>query len=315
MSVNLYSFIENPFTDKAFFNYDKFKDVVYKAQRLMDDVIDLEEEKINKILNKIENDPEPEEIKKVEKNLWIKIKGKLLSGRRTGLSAIGLADCFAALNVTYGSENSIELAEKIYKQFAISAYKSSIDMAKERGAFPIWDSEKENKNPYLSRIFHILPDSGISDSAEWSEYQMKWIEFGRRNIALLTIPPSGTISQMAGISSGIEPVYQLLYKRRYKILGDQEYDYIDKTGDKWRKYTVLHPKFREWCKIKGPNLLDKTYEINMLYNIDLNIMDEYIKNSPYHNSTAYEIDPLQRVKLQATIQKYIDHSIDTCALI
>jgi ribonucleoside-diphosphate reductase alpha chain len=315
MSVNLYSFVENPFTDKAFFNYDKFKDVVYKAQRLMDDVVDLEEEKINKILNKIENDPEPEEIKKIEKDLWTKIKGKLLSGRRTGLSAIGLADCLAALNVTYGSENSI--AEKIYKQFAISAYKSSIDMAKERGAFPIYSYSKEKNNLFLKRIWDNLKE----EKEDWTIYRINWNEYGRRNIALLTIPPSGTISQMAGISSSIEPVYQLLHKRRYKILGDQEYDYVDKTGDKWREYTVLHPKFKEWFDIWGKpkDVFNPTIEELNKLNLwntfrqygNITNLETFIKISPYYNSTAYEIDPIQRVKLQATIQKWIDHSISS----
>jgi ribonucleoside-diphosphate reductase alpha chain len=334
MSVNLYSFVENPFTDKAFFNYDKFKDVVYKAQRLMDDVVDLEEEKINKILNKIENDPEPEEIKKIEKDLWTKIKGKLLSGRRTGLSAIGLADCLAALNVTYGSEDSIKLVEKIYKQFAISAYKSSIDMAKERGAFPIHNIELEKENPFLKRFWKEVGQNEISNaktdikigfgfSKEDKEqtYLWKYKEYGRRNIALLTIPPSGTISQMASISSGIEPVYQLLHKRRYKILGDQEYDYVDKTGDKWREYTVLHPKFKEWFDIWGKpkDVVNPTIEELNKLNLwntfrqygNITNLETFIKISPYYNSTAYEIDPIQRVKLQATIQKWIDHSISS----
>jgi ribonucleoside-diphosphate reductase alpha chain len=316
--VNLYSFVENPFTDKAYFNYDKFKDVVYKAQRLMDDIVDLEEEKINLILNKIENDPEPEEIKQVEKNLWIKIKSKLLDGRRTGLSAIGLADCFGAIGLSYGSDStpigeefsswnapksSIELAEEIYKQFAISAYKSSIDMARERGAFPIFDldTEEQIRHPYLDRIINT---SNLDDDT-MIDYQM----YGRRNISLLTIPPSGTISMMAGISSGIEPVYQLYYKRRYKILENTEekkqYDFIDANGDKWREYIVFHPKFKEWYNIKYPG------GVNSFESIPEGLLEEIIIESPYNNSTAYEIDPIQRVKLQGAIQKWIDHSISS----
>lgn len=289
MSVNLYSFVENPFTNKAYFNYDKFKDVVYKAQRLMDDVVDLEEEKINLILKKIENDPEPEEIKRIEQNLWIKIREKLLLGRRTGLSAIGLADTLSALNTTYASDDSIKLAEEIYKQFAIFAYKSSIDMAEERGAFPIWNGDLENNNPFLKRIL---------------DYDFMYIDhnkYGRRNISLLTIPPSGTISLIAGISSGIEPVYQLYYKRRRKLeKGNPKITFVDQNGDGWEEYTILHPKFDTWMELGLPE--DKHFYDNY---------EDYVKVSPYYKSTAYEIDPLQRVKLQATIQKWIDHSISS----
>jgi ribonucleoside-diphosphate reductase alpha chain len=298
MSVNLYSFVEHPFTDKAYFNYDKFKDIVYKAQRLMDDIVDLEEEKINLILQKIEKDPEPTEIKSVEKNLWLKIKKKLLEGRRTGLSAIGLADCFASLNITYSSEQSITLAEEIYKQFAITAYKSSIDMAKERGCFPIWNKTVEKDNPFLQKVVYSLhyPDNTMGSLNGHGK-------FGRRNIACLTIPPSGTISIMAGISSGIEPVYQLYYKRRYKILENTDekkaYDFVDQNGDKWKEYIVYHPKFDEWLTSLRDN---KPFYNNY---------EDYAKISPYYKSTAYEIDPIQRVKLQAAIQKYIDNSISS----
>jgi ribonucleoside-diphosphate reductase alpha chain len=293
MSINLYSFVEHPFTDKAYFNYDKFKDVVYKAQRLMDDIVDLEEEKINQILNKIENDPEPEEIKAIEKNLWLKIKQKLLDGRRTGLSAIGLADCFAAISNTYASNSSIELAEEIYKQFAISAYKSSIDMSGERGAFPMYDYTKEKENPFLKRL------GKDEKGGELGKYS-------RRNIALLTIPPSGTISLLAGISSGIEPVYQLYYKRRRKLeKGNPKITFADQNGDGWEEYVVLHPKFKEWLDT------DKRYSHSVWDYWNQKDYEEAAKDSPYHNSTAYEIDPLQRVKLQATIQKWIDHSISS----
>jgi ribonucleoside-diphosphate reductase alpha chain len=322
MSVNLYSFVEHPFTDKAYFNYGKFKDVVYKAQRLMDDIVDLEEEKINLILQKIENDPEPEEIKSVEKNLWIKIKDKLLKGRRTGLSAIGLADAFAALNIKYGSDNtpigeefsswnatesSIQLAEEIYKQFAIAAYKSSIDMAKERGAFPIWNHSLENKNLFLHRVY----DEFIKQEGDYSESVYGNIYKGRRNISLLTIPPSGSLAILAGISSGIEPIYQLYYKRRVKVTDNSEYNFIDDSGDKWKEYIVLHPKFKEWLKTYIYYSEDKLpFEewINIQKQEDLEI---FAKKSPYYKSTAYELDPLQRVKLQGTIQKWIDHSISS----
>lgn len=294
MSVNLYSFVENPFTDKAYFNYNKFKDVVYKAQRLMDDVVDLEEEKINAILNKIENDPEPEEIKRIERNLWTKIKSKLLDGRRTGLSAIGLADCLATLNRGYATNEAIEIAEEIYKQFAISAYKSSIDMGKERGVFPIYDWEKEINNPFLYRLQYELSKGEL-------------VSIPRRNIALLTVPPSGTISMFGnknGISSGIEPVYQLYYKRRRKLEKDNpKITFIDQNGDGWEEYIVNHPKYEVWLK----QYLNKSFMDDFTYG------ESIIKESdnPYYKSTAYEINPLQRVKLQATIQKWIDHSISS----
>lgn len=313
MSINLYSFVENPFTDKAYFNYYKFKDVVYKAQRLMDDIVDLEEEKINTILAKIDSDPEPERIKDVEKNLWIKIKTKLLEGRRTGLSAISLADCAAALGLQYASEDMIKISEEIYKQFAIFAYKSSIDMAEERGAFPIWNGDLEDNNPFLKRVL---------------DYDFMYIDhnkYGRRNISLLTIPPSGTISLLSGISSGIEPVYQLYYKRRRKLeKGNSKITFVDQNGDGWEEYTVLHPKFKEWIVYLYNNddlLYWECYELDMtkLYKFedspliptDVNILNKFMEKSPYYKSTAYEIDPLQRVKLQATIQNFIDHSISS----
>ena len=306
LSVNLYSFVENPFTDKAYFNYDKFKDVVYKAQRLIDDIVDLEEEKINLILKKIENDPEPEEIKAIERRLWEKILDKLLKGRRTGLSAIGLADTFAALDTTYGSSSSITLAEEIYKQFAISAYKSSIDMGRERGVFPIYNKEKEKNNPFIQRIL--------------SEFHfMRRNEAKRRNISLLTIPPSGTISLLAGICSGIEPVYQLYYKRRYKILENtkekKQYDFIDANGDKWREYIVIHPKLRDWW-LTQEQLCNVNIDLNNNKTVSLpddKYIVDYIEHTkhPYYKSTAYEIDPIQRIKLQGVIQKWIDHSISS----
>jgi ribonucleoside-diphosphate reductase alpha chain len=299
LSVNLYSCVDNPFTPEASFSWNKFKDVVYKAQRLMDDIIDLEEEKINKILDKIDKDPENEEIKQVEKNLWIKIRNKLLQGRRTGLSAIGLADAFAALSIQYGEDNSIQLAEEIYKQFAIAAYKSSIDMAKERGCFPIYKWTNEITNSYIARISNWLS----------SENNIDHLNTGRRNIALLTIPPSGTISLLAGISSGIEPVYQLSYKRRRKV--DENHSnksFKDQNGDWWEEYTIYHPKLKDWLENQWyPAPWDEEIPIK----IPFSEINQYMWESPYINSTAYELDPIQRVKLQGTIQKWIDHSISS----
>lgn len=296
LSINLTKIVDNPFTDKAKINWGKLKDYAYKAQKLMDDVVDLEEEKINKILEKIENDPEPEEIKAIEKNLWIKIKSKLLEGRRTGLSGIGLADTLAACNISYS--NGIILAEEIYKQLAISAYKSSIDMAKDRGAFPIWDVRLEIDQPFLNRVYSEF---------NWSFEEFEsYGKYGRRNISLLTIPPSGSISLLAGISSGIEPVYQLSYKRRRKVdKGHPNVSFVDKNGDCWEEYEVLHPKLKTWFET---NVHDITLE-QMIQEPDL--WRDTMKDSPYKHSTAYELNPIDRVKMQGTIQKWVDHSISS----
>ncbi len=275
----------------------------------MDDVVDLEEEKINKILEKIENDPEPEEIKAIEKNLWIKIKSKLLEGRRTGLSGIGLADTLAACNISYS--NGITLAEEIYKQLAISAYKSSIDMAKDRGAFPIYNYYKEKNNPFINRLFNTEKEH-TGTSLYLTQMRKNMTEkYGRRNIALLTVPPSGTISLLAGISSGIEPVYQLSYKRRRKV--DENHpnkSFQDKTGDWWEEYTVFHSKFKEWLVLntfKGVEQSDDFLERIS----DEFYMKEAIKESPYYGSTAYELNPIDRVKMQGAIQLWVDHSISS----
>lgn len=296
LSINLTKFVDNPFTKEASFNWERFKHVVYIAQKLMDDVVDLEEEKINAILKKIENDPEEDYIKLVEKQLWLKIKTKLLDGRRTGLSGIGLADALAMCNISYGSNLGITTAESIYKQLAISAYKSSIDMAKERGAFLLWNLPAEDENPFINRII---------DNIEHS-YKGDYLNYGRRNIALLTIPPSGTISLLAKISSGIEPVYQLTYKRRRKVNPEHpNISFVDKNGDCWEEYIVLHPKFEEWNKIKAKELgIDTSQE-------EWEALVEHVFNNPYYKSTAYELNPIDRVKMQAAIQKWVDHSISS----
>jgi ribonucleoside-diphosphate reductase alpha chain len=255
MSVNLFSFIEKPFTSEAYFNVPKFIEVVTKAQRLMDDVVDLEEEKINRIINKIGDE---EGVESVETVLWLKIKDKLLKGRRTGLSAIGLADCLAALGIQYGSDKSIKWCDQYYKLFHDVAYDSSTVMAGERGPFPIWDHTKDR--------------------------------VARRNIALLTIPPSGSLSILAGISSGIEPVFNLSYTRRRKVDVSDNVVFTDKQGDKWEEYIVFHSRYKQFMD---------------------SIPNNGVKENPYYGSTASEIDPMKRVELQATIQKHIDHSISS----
>lgn len=283
LAINLTKYVKYPFTDKAEFDLEQFKHDVYIAQKIMDDVVDLEHEKIDKILDKILSDPEDITTKQVELDLWIKIRDKLLQGRRTGLSGIGLADCLASLNILYSSNSGITLAEEIYKQLAITAYQSSIDMAKDRGAFPIWHYTTEKENPFINRIYQEL---GLRYSTWYKGY-------GRRNIALLTIPPSGTISLLAKISSGIEPVYQLDYKRRRKVNSNHlNISFTDKNGDCWEEYVVYHPKLNDYLEING-------------------ITDTSGIKTPWDGSTAYELNPLDRVKMQAAIQKWVDHSISS----
>jgi ribonucleoside-diphosphate reductase alpha chain len=265
MSINLFSFVLNPFTKDATFDWDTFFDVVWKAQRLMDDAVDLEREKIEKIILKIMTSKDM--VSTTEVNLWYKIKEKLLQGRRTGLSAIGLADCFAALGLTYGSKESISFANLVYEKFNKFAYASSENMAVERGAFPAFYSELLLKDdPMFNTPFHVDERSIVE----------------RRNIALLTIPPSGSLSILAGISSGIEPVFNLSYTRRRKVEDSDNVVFVDKSGDKWEEYKIYHPKYEEYGRPKA-----------------------------YIGGTAHDVAPLDRVMLQATIQRWIDHSISS----
>jgi len=288
MSLNLYGFIDDPYTNKAKIDWKKLKKYSYRSQKLIDDVIDLEEEKINKIIKKINQDPEPPEIKLVELKLWEKIKDKLIKGRRTGLSIIGIGDGLAALGLRYGSDKSNNLIEKVYKTLAINSYIASIDMAKERGKFPIWDYELEKDNPFLNRIISKLPEG--------------YKKCGRRNISNLTIPPSGSLSILGRITSGIEPVFSLFYTRRRKVNPDSsKIDFIDSNNICWEEYNVLHPKLIEWYNINYPE-----ENINELSKTELK---EIIDKSPYYKSTANEIDPIQKIKMQGKIQKWIDHSI------
>jgi len=289
ITMNTYSFVENKFTNDAKFNYSKYGKYVYMAQRLMDDMIDIELSQINKILNKIENDPESDDIKRVEKNLWTRIKIKCENGRRTGLGITGLGDTLAALNIKYGSPESINVTEEIYKQLAINAYKSSIDMAEERGAFPIWDYELEKNHEFLNRIISELP----------IEYQRKYKKYGRRNIALTTTAPTGSVSTLTQTTSGIEPAFMLKYSRRKKINSSDinvVSDFIDALGDKWQTFDVFHHGFKKWMEVNNKNWTD-------------------LEESPYHGATANEIDWKSSVDIQAIAQKWICHSISkTCNL-
>lgn len=292
MAINLYSYVEQPFTTAATFNEALFCAHVQKAQRLMDDLIDLELEKIAAILEKIQNDPEPAAVKLVEQELWEAIQLKAEQGRRTGLGITGEADMLAALDMRYGSEDSILFSTNIHKLMALNAYTSSVQLAKERGAFPIYDSKRERNNPFIGRL-------KMEDPSLYEEM----CRFGRRNIALLTIAPTGTTSLMAQTSSGIEPVFMPVYKRRRKVNpGDKNITmhFKDDLGDYWETYTVFHHKFKEWMVIMG-------YDTNIDYTQEA--LDSLIKQSPFYKATTSDVDYRAKVKLQGAIQKWVDHSI------
>ena len=287
MVVNLTTFVNDPFGSNPTFDFSRFNAVVMKAQRLMDDLVDLEVECVDRILEKIERDPQPEHVKKVERDLWNKIRAAGLNGRRTGLGVTGLGDALAALNVQYGSKCSIEVTEEIYKALAVGAHRSSIIMAKERGAFPVWDYEKEKDHPYLQKVINTCN----------GEYHDMWHTTGRRNIALTTTAPVGSISCLTQTTSGIEPAFLLSYKRRRKLMqGDTKTtpDFVDQLGDRWVEYTVYHHWFKKWMDVTG-----KTDP----------------KESPYWGGTANDIDWVKSVDIQAAAQRWIDHSISkTCNL-
>jgi ribonucleoside-diphosphate reductase alpha chain len=294
LAVNLYSYVDNPFTDKAEFNFEKFKSHVRIAQRLMDDLIDLEVEKIENILTKVESDPEAENVKRVEKELWSKIKEKTLLGRRTGLGITAEGDMLAALNIRYGSEEAIAFSTEVHKQLALTAYRSSVELAKERGKFTIYNTSKETSNPFIKRLREADPEL----------YQEMMIH-GRRNIALLTVAPTGSVSLCTQTTSGIEPVFMIAYTRRRKVNPSDEnvkISFTDSNGDAFEEYQVLHPKFKSWAKING-------YDAENLKFMKTNELNELIEKSPYYNATAHDIDWVMKVKLQGAVQKWVDHSI------
>ena len=292
LAINLYSYVEEPFTDNAHFNYELFKKHVGAAQRIMDDIIDLELEKIDNILAKIDADPENEEIKAVEKNLWLNIRQKAYEGRRTGIGITAEGDMLAGLGIKYGSKEGIDFSVDIHKNIALAAYRASVDTAKERGAFSIFDSDREKDNPFILRL---------KDEDEKLYYDM--LEYGRRNIALLTIAPTGTTSLMTQTTSGIEPVFLPVYKRRRKVNpNDKEarVDFVDEVGDSWEEYVVFHHRFKEWMRAKGHDT-EKNYSQEEL--------DKLVKLSPYYQATSNDVDWLSKVKMQGAVQKWIDHSI------
>lgn len=293
LALNLYSYVINPFTKDAKFDYELFKQHAIYAQRFMDDIVDLEIEKINKILQKIESDPEDKYIKDIEKQLWLKIKDKTIKGRRTGLGITSEGDMLAAMGITYGTKEATDFSENIHKILAIQAYKSSCILAKERGSFPIYDYSRELNNPFISRL-----------KSNDSELDMMLKE-GRRNIGILTAAPTGTVSLMTQTTSGIEPAFLIYYKRRRKINPNDKnskVDFVDEVGDKWEEYNVFHHKFLTWLEVNG-------YNVDEVKQMKENEISSIIEKSPYYKATSNDVDWLEKVRLQGAIQKFVDHSI------
>lgn len=294
IAINLYSYVNNPFTPEATFDFDLFKDHVAKAMRLMDDLIDLEMEKIEAILHKIDSDPEDYDVKRTEMELWNKIKEKSLGGRRTGLGITAEGDMLAALGLTYGSDEAIEFAVKVQKCLALEAYRSSVNMARERGAFPIYDSSREMNNPMINRI-----------KGEDKQLYLDMLKYGRRNISMLTIAPTGTTSLMTQTTSGIEPVFLPFYKRRKKVNPNDKnvkVSFKDENGDCFEEYMVFHHHFLTWCRVNG-------YDIETVKDMSEKEVAALVEKSPYHNATSNDIDWVAKVKMQGEIQKWVDHSI------
>lgn len=292
LAVNLYSYVSNPFTQEARFDFDLFNSHIRKAQRIMDDIIDLEAEKIDKIIEKIESDPETEEVKATELNLWKKIRTKTLLGRRTGVGTTGEGDMLAALGLRYGTPQATDFSENVHKAIALAAYRESVELARQRGAFAIFDAAREENNPYIKRLAEADPQL----------YEdMK--KYGRRNIACLTIAPTGTTSLMTRTTSGIEPVFMPVYKRRRKINPndtDVRIDFVDENGDAFEEYIVYHPKFVTWMETAG-------LEVRQDYTQEQ--IDELVAKSPYYKATSNDVDWLEKVRMQGRVQKWVDHSI------
>ena len=294
LALNLYSYVENPFTAEAKFNFDLFKSHVHKAMHLMDDIIDLELEKVELIINKIAADPEDQDVRRVELELWHKIKDMALKGRRTGLGITAEGDMLAALGIRYGSAEALKFATEVHKTLAVEAYRESVNMARVRGAFKVFNAEKEKNNPMINRL----------KQADASLYE-DMLKYGRRNIAMLTIAPTGTTSLMSQTTSGIEPVFRPVYKRRRKINPSDKgvvATFIDEMGQSWEEFNVYHHKFVDWLRING-------YDTSRLAEISDEELDKWVAASPYHKATANDIDWVAKVKMQGAIQKWVDHSI------
>jgi ribonucleoside-diphosphate reductase alpha chain len=294
IAINLFGYVKNPFTPKASFDFRFFKDHVHLSQRIMDDIIDLEQEKIDVIIAKIDNDPEPPELKLVERNLWANIRHKTEDGRRTGIGITAEGDMLAALGFRYGTDEATEFSVKVHRTLAIEAYRSSTEMAKERGAFPIYSSEREKDNPFITRLRE-------ADPAMYAEM----VKHGRRNIALLTIAPTGSTSLMSQTTSGIEPVFLPFYKRRRKVNPndkDVTVSFIDEVGDHWEEFVVFHHKFIDWMRVNG-------YDYEEVRNMTEGEINTIVEKSPYYKSTANDVDWVAKVRMQGAIQKWVDHSI------
>lgn len=292
IAINLYSYVVNPFTKDAYFDYDLFRKHVASAQRMMDDIIDLEMEKIDRILAKIESDPETLEVKTTELNLWNKIRRKTLQGRRTGVGTTGEGDMIAAMGLRYGTVEATDFSVEVHKTLALAAYGSSVNMAKERGAFEVFDAEREKNNPFINRLKEADP-----------KMYEDMVKYGRRNIACLTIAPTGTTSLMTQTTSGIEPVFLPVYKRRRKVNPNDpsvRIDFVDENGDAFEEYVVYHHKFITWMQVNG---------IQVKQDYSQEEIDELIKRSPYYKATSNDINWLEKVNMQGRIQKWVDHSI------
>lgn len=292
LSINLYSYVENPFTPSASFNYDKLKQHVRAAQRIMDDIVDLELEKIDAIMEKVKADPQTDEVKHAEYHLWEKIKNKSSLGRRTGVGITAEGDMIAAMGLRYGTQEATDFSVSVHRTLALSAYGSSVEMARERGAFAIYDAEREKNNPFILRI----------KEADHQLYN-DMVQYGRRNIACLTIAPTGTTSLMTQTTSGIEPVFMPVYKRRRKVNpndADVHVDFVDEVGDSFEEYIVYHHKFLEWMRINGIDTTRKYTQAEI---------DNLVAQSPYNKATANDVDWLMKVRMQGAIQKWVDHSI------
>lgn len=294
LAINLYSYVDKPFTDEASFDSELFIKHIHKAQRMMDDIIDLELEKIDRILDKIESDPEAEEIKARERNMWLNIKKKAIQGRRTGFGITAEGDMLAALGTRYGTDDATDFSIEVHKILAIEAYRSSVTMARERGHFPFYDAAREETNPFITRLRDAAPDV----------YE-DMVKYGRRNIAMLTIAPTGSVSILTQTTSGLEPVYALTYKRRRKVNPNDKnvtITFKDKVGDTWEEYNVFHHNFLTWLRVKG-------YDIDAVSRLDENELRAIIQTSPYYKATANDVDWLAKVKMQGAVQQWVDHSI------
>ncbi len=292
LAVNLYSYVVNPFTPEAYFDYELFKQHIAKAQRIMDDIIDLEMEKIEKIIEKIAADPETEEVKHTELNLWNKIRTRTLQGRRTGVGTTAEGDMIASLGLRYGTEEATAMSEEVHRTLALAAYRSSVELARERGAFEIFDAKREADNPFINRLREADPEL----------YDLM-VKYGRRNIACLTIAPTGTTSLMTQTTSGIEPVFLPVYKRRRKVNPndpDVHVDFMDESGDAFEEYVVYHHKFLTWMQTNNFEKKDKFTQEEI---------DALVAKSPYYKATSNDVDWMQKVRMQGRVQKWVDHSI------